>query len=161
MIGVSKQSRWVAASVFCALLAVTSSVQAEANEQVCRFFSSFAFEDRKARAGTTLPMNLAQDCVDATVYARSEDRVVRLRAERYLADLDAYRRVLVGMLVARAREREPRLHGIHIHVRPVVQPLSWVGSYLIAREMGLVERHEDWTAWRRSLASTDPRLRLE
>ncbi|MDJ1009182.1 MAG: hypothetical protein QNJ13_15310 [Paracoccaceae bacterium] len=156
-----EQSKWVAALVFGALLTVSPAVSAESYSDTCQYFTAQAFKDRRAHRGTTLPMNLAQDCVDAQIYARSDDAGVRARAEAYLAQLETYREVMVAMLVARARARTPGEPSLRRHVRPAVRPVSEAGAYLIARQMGLVDTHESWTAWRQSLAFADPRVRLE
>lgn len=152
---------WVAALLFGASLMVSAPAHAGDYSETCRYFAGEAFKDRRARSETTFRMDLAQDCVDALVYRRSDRPEVRARAEAYLEQLQAYRELMIDMLVARARARTPGEASLRRHVRPAVAPVSWAGAYLIARRMGLVETHEDWTEWRQSVASADPRLRLE
>lgn len=144
-----------------AALALASPASAGDYSETCRYFAGQAFKDRRAGGETTLAMNLAQDCVDALVYLRSDDPGTRERAGRYLEQLDTYRGVMVAMLVSRARERTRQTTGLTRHMRPAVPPVSEAGSYLIARDMGLLETHESWTSWRQSLASADPRVRVE
>jgi len=156
-----EQLKWVAALCIGASLVFTNPAPAADYSETCRYFAGQAFKDRRARRDTTFRMDLAQDCVDAQIYQRSEDSAVRARAESYLAQLQRYREIIVGLLVARARSGADEFRAGTRYVRPAVDPTSWAGEYLIARRMGLVDTHEDWTEWRQSVASTDPRFRVE
>ncbi|MEM9710277.1 MAG: hypothetical protein AAF871_15990 [Pseudomonadota bacterium] len=127
---------------------------------LCRYFAAQAFQDRQVRGETTFRMDLAQDCLDARIYAFSDDPETRDRALAYLDLLSAYRAEIVALLLARAAEQPPSERRPR-RLRPVVKPVNWVGGYLIAQRMGLVKRQEVWTLWRRSVASADPRFRLE
>lgn len=152
---------WVSALIVGALLLLAAPAEARDFSGTCQYFAGQAFKDRRTGQGTTLPMELAQDCVDALIYARSDDAATRGRALEYLAELQGYREVMVGMMVSRARERNADRAGLSRHMRPAVWPVSDAGAYLIARRMGLLETHADWTAWRLSLAEADPRFRVE
>ncbi len=149
-------------TLVAALLLWTGAAHAGSEyEQTCRFFSNAAFQDRHRIGQSTFRMQLAQDCVDAQLYRWSADPEVRERAGAYLAQLEAFRGLMVDMLVARARERTTLTQDHRGDQRwgPPVHPISRAGAYLIAREMGLVETHRDWTTWRRSAAL--PLLRLD
>lgn len=161
MTRLSERIQWVAALALGATLGVSGPAAAGDYSETCRYFAGQAFKDRRARSETTFRMDLAQDCVDALIYRQSERPEVRGRAEAYLEQLQAYRELMVEMLVARARARTPGEASLRRHVRPAVAPVSWAGAYLIARRMGLVDTHEDWTKWRQSVASADPRVRIE
>ena len=143
-------------SLIAALLLWSGSARADQKDyaQTCRFFSNAAFQDRHRIGQTTFRMQLAQDCVDAQLYLGSTDPAVRARAGDYLAQLEAFRGLMVEMLVTRARERSTlsQDHWGQQRWGPPVHPISRAGAYLIAREMGLVSTHHDWTTWRRSAA---------
>ncbi|WP_159435586.1 hypothetical protein [Octadecabacter temperatus] len=102
---------------------------------------------------------MAQDCVDAMIYAADVDPLTQDRALDYLTQMESYRSVVTSMLTERASNPAPWLAGENGSVRRVLQPVSRAGAYLIARDMGLVEQHEDWTQWRRSAAL--PLFRLD
>ena len=87
--------------------------------------------------------------------------MTRTRAAGYLTELERYRRVIVDILVQRARERPRPANDDWGYQtwRPAVTPVSRAGAYLIARQMGVVETHRDWTAWRR--AASLPLFRLD
>ena len=125
----------------------------------CRFYSNLAFQDRRLGRETTFRMQLAQDCVDAIVYAQSRDADVRARALSYLVDLERFRATQISLMAARAEALGQGEAWEEFAWRPAVHPVSRTGAYLIAREMGLIETHVDWTAWRRSAAL--PLFRLD
>ena len=108
-------------------------------------------------------MQLAQDCVDARLYAQSSNIEVKTRANTYLAQLEAYRRAIAAMMVSRAREmpKNPRVGSYRQGFGRADIAVSQAGAYLIARDMGLVETNADWTTWRKSLALSDPRFRID
>ena len=127
-------------------------------DRTCQYFTNMAFQDRRASTDTTFRMQLAQDCVDALIYSQSPVSLQRDRATDYLAQLEAYRQTIVGMLVSRAEGRGAERR-VMSSIRPAVEPVSRAGAYLIARDMGLVDSHIDWTAWRRSASL--PLFRLD
>ncbi|MEO0388228.1 MAG: hypothetical protein AAF281_11980 [Pseudomonadota bacterium] len=143
------------------LSALSANASADRHEATCNYFTNQAFQDRRTGLGYTFRKDLAQDCADARVLARSPTPETRARAEAYLDDLETYRRVLIEMLLDRAQAAKKPVPGTNIYVKWAVQPVSRAGAYLIARRMGLVRRHDEWTDWRRSLASADPRFRLD
>lgn len=161
----SKLSSQLRGAVLLAGALAASSIQASAEtrdwQDTCRFFSNAAFKDRHVWGETTFRMELAQDCVDAMVYAQSANPVVRDRAETYLSQLQAYREVMVAILVDRARTRPGERNDDwgYQKWRPAVYPISRTGAYLIARDMGVVETHQDWTTWRRQASL--PLFRLD
>lgn len=108
-------------------------------------------------------MELAQDCVDARIYARSESIEVKLRAEAYLDLLEEYRRTIAALMIERMRDPAARASSgsTRRYVRPAFAAVSWTGSYLIARDMGLIQTHQNWTDWRRARTSADARLRID
>lgn len=112
---------------------------------------------------TTFRMELAQDCVDARVYAQSQDREVKIRAEAYLELLERYRHVIAKLMVERMRDPAARARSddTRRYVRPAFAAVSWPGAYLIARDMGLMDTHHDWTAWRQARTSADARFRID
>ena len=147
-------------ALFAALCLAAAPAGATDWSDTCRFFSNAAFKDRHVWGETTFRMQLAQDCVDARLYAGSDNPYAARRAEAYLTQLEAYRAVLVAMLVDRARER-PRASEDdwgYQKWRPAVHPISRAGAYLIARDMGVVDTHQAWTSWRQS--ATGPLFRL-
>ncbi len=154
-----KISGLVAALVLFAALTPVEAAAADSHADTCRYFNGQAFNDRRTLGAKTFRMELAQDCVDALVYLRSGDPEARARAEAYLDQLGAYRRVIVEMVVTRAQARPAPAEDRSRYTRVAVQPVSWAGAYLIARRMGLVETHRDWTAWRR--AASLPLFRLD
>lgn len=142
------------ALIFGAILALGAGVPAQAAprdyQQTCLFFSNGAFKDRHRFGETTFRMKLAQDCVDAMVYLQTGSDMEKDRAADYLDQLEDYRAVLVSMIVARAktRGRSDAIWGPRTW-QPAVYPVSRSGAYLIAREMGIIERQQDWNSWRR------------
>ena len=56
----------------------------------------------RTEAQATFRTDLADDCRDALSVSRSSDEAARERALDYLAQLDAYRQVMIDMLLARA-----------------------------------------------------------
>lgn len=151
----------VVALVFVAGLASPGIALADRHADTCRYFNGQAFNDRRTLGAKTFRMDLAQDCVDALVYLRSGDAEAGARAEIYLQQLGIYREVIIGMVISRAQARPAPADDRRQYARVAVQPVSWAGAYLIARRMGLVDTHRDWTEWRQSLALADPRLRLD
>lgn len=132
---------------------------ADLYDETCTYFSNAAFRDRRIQGATTFRMQLAQDCVDAMLYARAADPSVRARAIDYLQDLEAYRGLLIAMIMRRARDRGQGEAWEQLSWRPAVSPVSEAGAYLIARDLGLVDTHRDWTDWRRAAAL--PLFRLD
>ncbi len=153
----------VAVAAILAALTLSPAVLAEDYASTCRYFSNQAFQDRHMNVGSTLPMQLAQDCVDARIYIQSPNIEVRTRAETYLNQLDAYRTAIAALMVARTRnDRQSPTIGAHrLSVGRANAAISATGLYLIAREMGVIETHGTWTTWRRSLALSDPRFRID
>lgn len=150
--------------LICAALVPTGATASNAvlaYSDTCRFFSNAAFQDRHVLGEVTFRMELAQDCIDALVYLQSTDPEERDRADDYLSQLEAYRQVIVGIIVARAQARPPEAedHPGYQLWRPAVHPVSRSGAYLIAREMGVVNTHQVWTNWRRAAAL--PLFRLD
>lgn len=135
------------------VLLMSGTVRADASpslyDRTCQYFSNLAFQDRRAGEGTTFRMQLAQDCVDAVIYAEEGDLQDRARAYEYLDRMEAYRQVIIGMIMDRARTRDRSEDQMTRVIRPAVHPVSRTGSYLIAQQMGLVADHHRWTAWRR------------
>ncbi|MEO1239576.1 MAG: hypothetical protein AAFW64_07950 [Pseudomonadota bacterium] len=154
---------WVAVALTLSFLSLNSAAWAADYQSTCRYFSNQAFQDRHGGVATTFRMELAQDCVDARFYARSEDFQVRTRARAYLALLENYRRVIATLMLERMRDPASRHASgdARRYVRPAFAAVSWPGAYLIARDMGLIETHRDWTDFRRSLTAADARLRLD
>lgn len=146
-----------------AVLTITSMAWADGFQATCRYFSNQAFQDRHTATDTTFPMQLAQDCVDARIYARSNNPQVKIRAEAYLEQLDAYRTVVSGLLLEAERPRDPRILSDRLHpsASPSLAPVSSTGAYLIARHMGLIRTHRDWTMFRLALTSADARFRVD
>lgn len=154
---------WVAAALAFSLLSVNSAAWAADYQSTCQYFSNQAFQDRHKGTATTFRMELAQDCVDARIYARSENLVVKIRAEAYLDLLEQYRHVIAALMIERMRDPAARAPSGNArrYVRPAFAAVSWPGAYLIARDMGLIDTHEDWTAWRRARTLADARFRIE
>lgn len=163
------KTRSIALSVFIALgvsLCLPDIARAQTSpsdfDRTCQYFSNVAFKDRRAglsyQSEPTFRMQLAQDCVDAMIFAASDDPATRARALSYLTRMEAYRRTLIDMLLTRAQGRTDD-GSTRRYMRHVVIPISRPGGYLIARDMGLVDTHRDWTNWRRQAAL--PLFRLD
>ena len=153
----------VATMGLIAAFTLNSMAWAMDHQATCRYFSNQAFQDRHGGLASTFRMQLAQDCVDARVYARSDRPEVKIRAEAYLKQLDAYRRVIAKMMIDRSRSPEARApsRSTRRYTAPALASVSWPGAYLIARDMGLIETHQDWTAFRRTFTAADARLRID
>lgn len=149
--------RWVEALLVGALLTIAPAALADPIAGQCRYFAGEAFKDIQNGEGQTFRTTLAQDCADAAALAQSSDPEMRGRALVYLGQLDAYRRVVIDLLVARTSEPVTTRSSM----RKAITPLSEAGAYLIAYRMGLIDQRDDWTEWRRSVASADPRPRLD
>ncbi len=159
---ITRTVRVIAVSM-AAALTIKSMAWAEDYQATCRYFSNQAFQDRHVGEGSTFRTQLAKDCIDARSYSQSKNIEVKVRAEKYLAQLNAYRGVIARMMIDRTR-----VHGTSAedgdhrrYARPAVSSVSGAGAYLIARDMGLFETHETWTIWRKSLVLADPRFRID
>ena len=159
----SGMSGWVAALFWLLLWPLNSVAWADGYQSTCLYFTNQAFQDRHRGTAATFRMQLAQDCVDARLYARSENIEVKRRAEAYLDLLEAYRRTIAALMVERMRNPAARASSgsTRRYVRPAIAAVSWTGAYLIARDMGLIETHQNWTDWRRAHTSADARFRID
>lgn len=158
-----RKSGWVAALVLLSLWPLNSAAWADSYQSTCQYFTNQAFQDRHQGTAATFRMQLAQDCVDARLYARSENIEVKRRAEAYLDLLEEYRRTIAALMIERMRNPAARASSgsTRRYVRPAYAAVSWTGAYLIARDMGLIETHRNWTDWRRAHAFADARFRIE
>jgi len=159
MTRVSEQSKWVVALLFGALLAGSPAAADEDYGATCRYFAAVAFKDMRTEAQATFRTDLADDCRDALSVSRSSDEAARERALDYLAQLDAYRQVMIEMLLARAEAPGEAEIGGRGVLTSAIRPVSRAGGYLIARRLGVVRTHESWTEWRQSAALSAPPAR--
>lgn len=153
---VSEQSKRVAALMFGALLAGSPAAADDDYSATCRYLAAVAFKDMRTEAQATFRTELADDCHDALSVSRSGDVAARSRAVDYLAQLDAYRQVMIEMLLARAEAPGEAEIGGRGVLTSAIRPVSRAGGYLIARRLGVVRTHESWTEWRQSVALSVP-----